>query len=77
MNFEDFLETRTDVLSRLRRSSLTDQEIMTVGPLKFELKVPKAPVLPLFIFAVAMISFAVLIMMNFYMYVTKYRLLTK
>ena len=45
-NFDDFLQTRTDVLSRLRRSSLTDPQIMTIGPLRYKNSITKPPVFP-------------------------------
>ena len=32
-NFEEFIATNTDVVSRLRRSALSDPGIMTVGPI--------------------------------------------
>ena len=34
--FDDFISSRTDILSRLRRSALSDPEIMTIGPIKID-----------------------------------------
>ena len=50
-----FSDTRNQVLSRLRRSSLVDDGTMTVGPITFDDAPPKKHVFAVLVFIVSII----------------------